>query len=127
MFVFETTYIGVMVVLKLSLGIFFLRIVVRAWQTLIIRAIILVVATYSACYFFVALFQCGAPQNYLENRAKHHCVSDTVVLTTAYAHTTIGALTDWAFVILPIYIVWHANMSTSSKVSVAAILTLGAL
>jgi hypothetical protein len=45
----------------------------------------------------------------------------------AYQQAAITTLTDIVFVALPVFILWNANMSRRSKMSVGFILCLAAL
>ncbi|KAG9645928.1 hypothetical protein KCU64_g10726, partial [Aureobasidium melanogenum] len=62
-------YILTTVTLKISLAIFFLRIVVRPWQRKVIYAATTVYAVYATAFAFVAVFQCGIPTNFLIKEA----------------------------------------------------------
>lgn len=42
----------------------------------------------------------------------------------AYQQASITTLTDLVFVVLPIFVLWNANMSRRSKISVGLILSL---
>ncbi|KAI9660556.1 MAG: hypothetical protein M1821_009908 [Bathelium mastoideum] len=82
--------------------------------------------TYGIAYFFFALFQCGNPSQILENKLAGRCQSATIQLGMGYTHAAVQALADWAFAILPVFIIWSANMDRRTKVSVGLILMLGA-
>ena len=115
-----------MTVFKISLGAFLLRIVVLPWHTVFIYVVMAISTSYGVAYFFFALFQCGEPTKILENKLAGHCQSAQVQLGMGYTHAAVQALTDWAFAVLPILIMWNAKMDRQSKVSVAFILMLGA-
>ena len=115
-----------MVVFKISLGVFFLRIVVRAWHAIFIYMVMLISTTFGIAYFFVALWQCGNPVNILENKLAGHCQSASAILGMGYTHAAVQAFTDWSFAILPVIILWNANIDLRSKFSVGFILMLGA-
>jgi hypothetical protein len=44
-----------------------------------------------------------------------------------YAHGAISTWSDWTLGVLPIFLVWNLKMNPRTKVSVALILSLGAL
>jgi hypothetical protein len=132
--------------LKLSLAIFFLRIVslpivslsnicanyvsdqvVAKWQryTIIIGTSIFSLFTFA--FFFVAVFQCGSPADFLLNNAKGKCLPWSVTGPLNYIHGTLNALTDWIFVSLPILVIRNANMNNRAKSSVIGVLAIGVL
>ncbi|KAI4852947.1 hypothetical protein E4T44_01149 [Aureobasidium sp. EXF-8845] len=113
--------------LKLSLAVFFLRIVVAKWQryTIIIGTSIFSLFTFA--FFFVAVFQCGPPADFLLNNAKGKCLPWSVTGPLNYIHGTLNALTDWIFVSLPILVIRNANMNNRAKSSVIGVLAIGVL
>ena len=115
-----------MIFLKISLGIFFLRIVIRPWHAIFVYAIMTVSTAFGIAYFFFALFQCGNPTKILENKLAGHCQSASTQLGMGYTHASVQAFSDWAFASLPVIILWDAKMDRRTKASVAFILMLGA-
>ena len=132
--------------LKISLAVFFLRIVslltaptlrscadhacdqvVAKWQryTIIIGTTIFSLFTFA--FFFIAVFRCGPPSQFLLNNAKGKCLSWKVTGPLNYIHGTLNALTDWIFVSLPILVIRDANMNRKAKASVIGVLAIGVL
>ncbi|KEQ77656.1 hypothetical protein M436DRAFT_13406, partial [Aureobasidium namibiae CBS 147.97] len=120
-------YILTTLALKLSLAVFFLRIVLEKWQrrVIIISTVIFSVFTFS--FFFVAVFQCGNPANYLLHKVQGKCVAWSVLGPLNYIHGVMNALTDWVFVSLPILVIRKAKMSARDKLSVVFVLIIGVL
>jgi hypothetical protein len=56
-----------------------------------------------------------------------HCVSPTVIVMSTYTHGVLSAIADWTLNTIPIFLVWNLQMNTRTKVSLALILTLGAV
>jgi hypothetical protein len=107
-----------MIFLKLSLGLFFLRIMVENWQNRSIYVIIALNTVVGTAYFFFALFACGVPltpHNYWARRITGKCASFSVILGNGYAYAGLNALTDIALAILPISIVKKSNMTAKEK------------
>jgi len=52
-------------------------------------------------------------------------LSGAVLANVTYAHSTMSAVTDWVFGILPIFFVWKMQMNPRTKLSVILILSLG--
>jgi len=121
-------YIATMTVLKLSLAAFYLQIFIVKWQRWVIIAAVGICTLFSIASFFVAIFQCGKPKDYLINEAQLKCLPfDTVIGPLNYTYTALNAATDWVFAILPFFILRNSNMPFRTKVSVYFLLALGAV
>jgi hypothetical protein len=119
-----------MIFLKLSLGIFFLRIMVDRIQRRIIYAVVSLSVSFGVFYFFFIIFQCGAPiqgSTFWERFIGRRCVSDMAVLAMGYTHALINALTDATLAILPIGLVRRAKLHPHQKLIVGGILIIGAM
>jgi len=124
----EATYIMAMMMLKISLGIFFARIVVKPWQIGIIYVNVGVNIFSSAAAFFYCLFRCGSNiEKYVEQQMSNRCTPQALDRFVAYQQAAFTTLTDVVFVALPVLILWNANMSRRSKFSVGFILCLATL
>lgn len=114
--------------LKVSLGIFFARIVVKPWQIGIIYVNVGFNVFSSAAAFFYCLFRCGPNlDNYVLQQLADECTPQTLDRFVAYQQAAVTTLTDLVFLILPVIILWNANMNRQSKISVGFILSLAAL
>tara|TARA_R110002003_G_scaffold2445_1_gene24354 strand:+ start:21410 stop:21760 length:351 start_codon:yes stop_codon:yes gene_type:complete len=114
--------------LKISLGIFFARIVVKPWQVGIIYVNVGFNVFSSAASFFYCLFRCGPNlDNYVLQQVADKCTPQTLDRFVAYQQAAVTTMTDLVFLILPVVILWNANMTRQSKLSVGFILCLAAL
>ncbi|KAH0334426.1 hypothetical protein KCU81_g9469, partial [Aureobasidium melanogenum] len=120
-------YIMTSLFLKLSLAVFFLRIVVAKWQRYIIIVGTSIFCLFTLAFFFIAVFQCGPPSQFLLNNAKGKCLPWSVTGPLNYIHGTLNAITDWIFVSLPILVIRNANMNRKGKASVIGVLAIGVL
>ncbi|KAI4722198.1 hypothetical protein E4T48_01558 [Aureobasidium sp. EXF-10727] len=118
-------YIFTTLLLKLSLAIFFLRIVLEKWQRRVILLSTVIFSLYSFGFFFVAIFQCGSPDKYLLHKVQGKCTSWSVLGPLNYTHGVMNAVTDWIFVSLPVLVIRKANMSGRDKSSVILVLVIG--
>jgi hypothetical protein len=124
----EATYTLAMMTLKISLGIFFARIIVKPWQTGLIYVNVGLNIFSSAAAFFYCLFRCGPNiDDYVIQQLLKKCTPRTLDRFIAYQQAAVTTLTDLVFVTLPIFILWNANMSRKSKISVGFILCLATL
>ena len=120
-------YILTTVALKISLAIFFLRIVVRQWQRRVIWIVTAIYTIYATAFAFVAVFQCGIPTNFLIKEAVGICIKDDVLQPLNYIHASLNAISDWTFAFLPIFVLWNSQMPRSAKISAGLLLSLGAV
>ena len=115
-----------MVILKISLGIFYLRIVVSRWQQVTVYITVGIAAIYGSYYFFAILFSCGLPSNFLANALRGKC-SGTPESRYAINITAgvINAVSDFVLAILPIALIKKACMPLPAKISASLVLLLG--
>jgi hypothetical protein len=119
-----------MVFLKISLGIFFLRILIDRWQRRIIYTLVIISTLFGVAYFWYAVFQCGVPnlgKAFWEKRLENECTYGNGLIGIGYAHAGLMAVTDLTMAVLPIPILKRARISLREKIVVASILVLAAL
>lgn len=114
-----------MVFLKISLGIFYLRFVIRTWERYAVHATIIMSTAYGAFLFFIALLNCGNPSQYLENELKGICMPNDAIYPIQLAGALVNACTDWVLAIMPVYILVKATMPVRVKISAGVVLLLG--
>jgi hypothetical protein len=56
-----------------------------------------------------------------------YCMTGNIVQNLSYYVSASSIVTDWACAIIPCFIVWNLQMKRKLKISVAAILALGAV
>lgn len=123
----ESAYVATIFVMKISVGIFFIRIVVKRWQRILIYTTLVVAGISSAGSFFYVLFRCGPDMDqYVLRQLNDKCTPRNLDRFFAFQHASFAFLTDCIFVLLPIAILWNSNMSRRSKLSVGFILSLAA-
>ncbi|KFY13955.1 hypothetical protein V491_06210 [Pseudogymnoascus sp. VKM F-3775] len=125
----EPVYVLSNMALKLSIGIFLLRLAVTKTSRIIIYVIIGVVEAYSAFYFFLFVLQCR-PSSYFWTQytgGTGTCVNPKITVDATYAYSAISCVADWGLGLMPIFLIWHIQMDMRTKISVAAILSVGAM
>ena len=115
--------------LKLSIGIMLLRIAVAKVHKIIIYTTLVVIELYGAFFFFLFVLQCR-PSSYFWTRyagGTGTCIDPTITVDATYAYSAISCCADWILGIIPVFLVWNLQMNIRTKLSVAAILALGAV
>src|ERR1700761_6211132 len=130
MLIAEHFYTLTIITLKLSLGIFFLRIMAFTWQRWVIYCVMAVSTTIGTIYFFIGVFQCGYFSNiwvFLERRTTlQGCIPVPAALGVAYTQASLSALTDWICAILPLFMLRNTHIRRREKYIVFGIISLGA-
>ena len=58
---------------------------------------------------------------------KGSCINAAAVPDASIAHSAVSFTADWILGLLPIALLWHLQMNTRTKVSVATVLGMGLL
>ncbi|KAI2466705.1 hypothetical protein F4781DRAFT_339993 [Annulohypoxylon bovei var. microspora] len=124
------TYVLNMWLIKLSIGIFLLRLATQKRYRYTLYASIVVVSIWSIVLFFWNIFQCNpvaAQWDYtiLENDSTSHCVSADEIVSAAYGLSIMTILSDWLYALIPIPMLWKVKMTTQTKLTVVIVLGLG--
>jgi hypothetical protein len=126
----ECFYITTIIFLKLSLGIFFLRLVQLPVQKRIIYVAMLANSVFGVAMLLFAIFQCGTNSNgfeFLMKRLGNKCASDATALGMTYTHAVITTTTDWTFLLLPIFILKDSLMEREEKRTLICILAFASM
>ncbi|KAF2143414.1 uncharacterized protein K452DRAFT_268925 [Aplosporella prunicola CBS 121167] len=120
----EACYISTTMLLKISIGIFFLRIISKPWQKNLIIATIVLTIIVSGFFFFFVIFMCGNPKYFLIRYVTGRCAPRSVLLALAYTHTIWNMAIDWVYACVPIALLWGTTMDLRKKITVFLILFL---
>ena len=131
MFIIEEVFYPIaMVLIKISVGFFLLRIVIRPVHRRIVIVLIIFSAMAGMTYAFYGIFQCGNPIGGIpiwERLISNRCLGDSYVLGMGYSNAITNALTDFLFAAFPILIVRDSQMSFQEKAMISALLMIGAM
>ncbi|TGJ86024.1 hypothetical protein E0Z10_g2753 [Xylaria hypoxylon] len=124
------SYVSNMWLIKLSIGLFLYRLAVQKSYKYVLGISIIIVGVWSLALFFWNIFQCtpvAAQWDYtiLTSDPKSHCVSVDEVVSAAYALSALTILSDFLYALIPIPMIWQVKMTSQTKLSVIAVLSLG--
>ncbi|KAH8692329.1 hypothetical protein BGW36DRAFT_387402 [Talaromyces proteolyticus] len=122
----EIFYVISACLIKVSVGLFLLRITVRVIHIWILRLSMLGTIVFGMVYLFLTIFQCR-PISAWWTIPKQGCYKPSVILGTMYTASTMNAVADWTFGLLPIFMVRELNMSRRTKVAALCILSFAAI
>ncbi|KHN94597.1 integral membrane family protein [Metarhizium album ARSEF 1941] len=119
-------YILDMMFIKLSIGVFLLRMATRGRYIWVIRASVVIVALWSLGIFIWDVFQCTPVAKQWDFRiTTGHCAGPNEIISAAYALSVMTVLSDWFFALIPIPMLWGVKMTKQAKATVIVILGLG--
>ncbi|KAH0075604.1 hypothetical protein KCU96_g14654, partial [Aureobasidium melanogenum] len=122
---YNALYILTTIIFKVSLAIFFLRIVVVKWQRLLIYISTAVYAVYGVVFIFLVTFRCGMPKDLLINAARGQCISEGVIMPMLYISGILNSAVDVIFAVLPAIFLWNSLMPRRAKISACILLSMG--
>ncbi len=126
----EDFYVLVMLFLKITIGLFFLRIICIPWHRILINITIIISSIFNFCALIFVIFQCGIPSGgleYITRRSEGRCITKDAGLGISYVHGVIGTLTDLVYATLPYLLLRGSNMCTREKWTAVFILSLAAV
>jgi hypothetical protein len=117
-------------VLKISIGLFFLSIIQLPALRCLTYFTVGISTIFSIATIFFAIFQCGIYKNtweFIGKRLANRCVSDDAALGMTFTHAAITIITDWIFLILPYFLLYHSLMSKKERWSLVAVLAFASI
>ncbi|KJZ73135.1 hypothetical protein HIM_07519 [Hirsutella minnesotensis 3608] len=119
-------YILDMIFVKLSIGIFLLRLAVWTAYKWILRICLVVFALWGLGLFFWNSFQCNPVEKLWDFRIEYgYCAGPYATVSWAIALSIMNILSDWVYALLPVPMVWNINMTKQAKITVIVLLGLG--
>ncbi|KAK2589731.1 hypothetical protein QQS21_012588 [Conoideocrella luteorostrata] len=119
-------YIMDMMFVKLSIGVFLLRLATQKVYIWTIRIALVIVTLWSIGIFIWNLFQCTPVEKQWDFRiTTGHCATGDDIIAATYALSVMTVLSDWFFALIPIPMLWGVKMTKQAKATVIVILGLG--
>jgi len=120
----QVSYLTSLLFLKLSLGLFFLRVVQVKWQRRVIWAAMILSTVVQTYHAILIVFGCGNPMKYPEHILAKKCIPRHIQVDLAYEQAAITTFTDFIFALMPIPLLWNTTLDRRAKLSVAFVLLL---
>ena len=100
-----------MMFIKLSIGVFLLRLAAQEVYTWILRVSLVIIFIWSTVIFFWNLFQCNPVDKQWDYRvAGGRCVAPDEIVSAAYAMSAMTIISDWLYVSIlfhpPLYLLF---------------------
>ncbi|KAK3994406.1 hypothetical protein QBC44DRAFT_286176 [Cladorrhinum sp. PSN332] len=117
-----------MILVKLSIGNFLLRVTVSRVHQWITYIASMVTCVSCVTFLAVAIFQCN-PINYFWNKyttdEPGSCLNGNILLALSYLYSVFSIISDFTFALLPAWVVTHLNMARNTKIALIALMGMG--
>jgi hypothetical protein len=117
-----------MIFAKVSIGYFLLRVTVSRIHRRIIYTMVYLTVVTGIVFLFVTAFQC-TPISYFWERIDPskpgHCINIDTIIGLTYFFSSVNALCDFTFGLLPVFLVWDLKMDRKEKIALVPILGMG--
>ncbi|KAI0165998.1 hypothetical protein GGR57DRAFT_1525 [Xylariaceae sp. FL1272] len=120
------TYSWSMLMSKLSIGLFLLRVAVQRIHIWIIYSNMVTTIITCLAFFFVTIFQCHPVSYWWDDYTQSGtCIDSKVVIALAYLYSVCAIITDFTFALLPAWIIWGLQMKTRTKLALIPLMAMG--
>ncbi|WYZ40849.1 hypothetical protein EsH8_IV_001190 [Colletotrichum jinshuiense] len=116
-----------MIVSKMSIAFFLLRITSQRLHVWIIYVAMLFTVLSGLVFFFVALFQCQPLSFFWNKDQEGTCIDVNVVIALAFLYSAFSVISDLTFAILPVYLVWKLQLRKGTKIVLTPLLIMGCI
>ncbi|KAH6980945.1 hypothetical protein BKA56DRAFT_550770 [Ilyonectria sp. MPI-CAGE-AT-0026] len=117
-------YIITMIMSKLSIGYFLIRITVKKIHKFIVYGAMMASVIMGTAFLFVTLFQCRPISFFWNKDLLGTCVDIDVIIALTYLYSTVSLVSDLTYAILPMFLIWNLNMDLKSKIALVPIMTM---
>ncbi|PNS17614.1 hypothetical protein CAC42_3009 [Sphaceloma murrayae] len=125
----EVFYSPATSMLKVSVGLFLLRIAVKRIQIWIIRFFMAGSVVFGLFWMIITINQCKPVSFWwdLDPNSNGTCINATVFTICAYAISVLNSSADFAFAILPMFILRETTMSRKARTLVCVLLGVASI
>ncbi|KAK1486367.1 hypothetical protein CTAM01_12248 [Colletotrichum tamarilloi] len=124
---FQITYAWSLPFIKASICLTVFRITNRRRYRTILWAV-MIASGLSTTVGFIAVVAVCRPMEYTWDKSVDgQCAPQNIITTISYMISVLAIVTDWTCAIVPTVVVWGLQMKSRVKVSVCAVLALGAI
>ncbi|KAK8075938.1 hypothetical protein PG994_003210 [Apiospora phragmitis] len=124
-FVSQVVYLWAIPAVKMSIGLFLLRIAPNKGYRRVLQGVMLFTMAYTMMCFVTLLLQCTNLAILWDPTVQTTCWSRQTLQTLSYANSIVNILTDMFFAVLPIPMLWNVQINLRTKASLICIMGLG--
>ncbi|PQE19317.1 integral membrane protein [Rutstroemia sp. NJR-2017a BVV2] len=111
----EIFYVISACLLKISVGFFLLRVTIKKQHIWILWTFIVGTGVLGTAYVLLTILQCYPTSGWWTIPERKGCINPHIIADATYAASSINAVADWVFGLLPIFIVKDLQMSKRMK------------
>ncbi|KAJ1334080.1 hypothetical protein MN608_04083 [Microdochium nivale] len=136
-FLCQLFYAVTMIVSKMSIGFFLVRVTVRRMHTYIIWAAVAISIVAGLTFFFVVLFQCNPISEYWMRYGRNQvgpvdngsgvCLNVEIIIALAYLYSACSIVADFTLALLPAWIISSLKMDRKSKMLLIPLVGMGTI
>ena len=116
-----------MIAVKLSIGLLLLRLTINKIHRWILYTVMALSVLTGVVFFFVTIFQCS-PVSFFWNRLQPGtCINVHILEGLTYLYSSINAINDFTFGLLPIALIYNLQMDRKTKLLLVPILSMGCM
>ncbi|KAK6082980.1 hypothetical protein SCUP515_02214 [Seiridium cupressi] len=121
----QPIYVWAIPLVKVSVGLFLLKISPNLLYRRILQGIILFLMVYTFASFLTLVLHCQDLSALWDNRVQTYCWPNETIVALGYSYSTINIVTDLFFALIPIPMLWDIQIDRRTKASLICILGLG--
>jgi len=130
----NAAYTATMIIVKLSIGVFFLKLFTRAnfkWQRYTIISMMGLSTAFGLIYLIMTFATCGIMVQSQKTTAMHTgtdwCPIQNAFVDVSIAYSALNVVTDVAFTLLAVIALWGAKMDRMTKITASVLLAIGSV
>ncbi|KAK8123351.1 hypothetical protein PG999_003269 [Apiospora kogelbergensis] len=124
-FVSQVFYLWAIPAVKMSIGLFLLRIAPNKGYRRALHGVMIFTMAYTMMCFATLLLQCTNLAILWDPTVKAVCWSKETLQALSYANSIVNIITDMFFAILPAPMLWNVQINIRTKASLICIMGLG--
>ncbi|KAK8117369.1 integral membrane family protein [Apiospora kogelbergensis] len=124
-FVSQVFYLWAIPAVKMSIGLFLLRIAPNKGYRRALHGVMIFTMAYTMMCFATLLLQCTNLAILWDPTVKAVCWSKETLQALSYANSIVNIITDMFFAILPAPMLWNVQINVRTKASLICIMGLG--
>lgn len=112
---------------KISIAILYLRLTVVTWHRYLLYLVALVSICAGVMFIFFSMLQCQPASYFWDKLQDGGCVDPSLITALTYLYSGLSLFCDFAYAILPIFMICGLQMRLATKIAVVSIMGMGCL
>ncbi|UKZ61293.1 uncharacterized protein TrAtP1_002559 [Trichoderma atroviride] len=117
-------YCVTMVLTKISIGYFLLRITVEKIHNWIILIVMSLSVITGICFLFITTFQCHPISFFWNKNQDGNCINIDVIIAFTYLYSAFSVICDFTFALLPIVLIMQLQMNNKTKLALIPVMLM---